>query len=774
MLVCPKCHFENPNSNKFCQKCGMSLTHKSCGECGTPVLASDLNCHNCGAITGQIWLAIVDRPRVAGSQDVPAEVEESVSVATRTTAEMAVGSVSEPLETDIPEEPEIEPEAGTAEEVSETSSETASSETASSETSDVDTITSLSEVVAQIQETTEPSETLEVEAIAETPAVPTLEEDSPETEPAIEQTDLDSPETPLSEESEEPSEGVIPAATALEIAEETEEETEEETDEMLPAGSFLDQEERYQLLDDLPLNQLTQGEIQVKVLDCIPLQQSPLLALSSHPVEIPDRLDNPNPAWALAIPAIAKAYLALHSQFYAIVPAIHDAWHWGDRQVLLLEDRSTQPALIEYVQTNPILPSQILHWLQEVTELWLGLEPWHCRQSLLEPQNLRLDVEDQILCLQRLYPDLPDTTPRFTAVGEFWQTLLNSAQLTPETEEDESSELQQVVAELLEAEWDSVEGLRSRLEILQSQLEPPTPISSPQSDPIYLGAISDNLDLDDSPTMVMPILLESLEASGQTDIGRQRTHNEDDFGIETQVKQRQGARAFSTQHKGLYILCDGMGGHEGGEIASALAVEKLREYFHRHWQDSLPNQEVISTGVLFANQAIYDLNQAEQRGGSGRMGTTLVLVLVQDQNVAIAHVGDSRLYRFTRRQGLQQVTVDHEVGQREIQRGVDPETAYLRPDAYQLTQALGPRNEDFVSPDVQFFKIEEDTLLILASDGLTDNDLLETHYLTHLEPLLNAEMPLEPGVEALIELGNQYNGHDNITAIAVRALVRER
>lgn len=768
MLVCPKCHFENPNSNKFCQKCGMSLTHKSCGECGTSVLASDLNCPNCGAITGQIWLAIVDRQRVSESLEVteavetPA-VEESVSVATLPTAEMAVASVSEAIAPDIPEEPETESEAETAPAVSETSFETFA------ETAGVDTITSLSEVVKQIQETPEPSETSEVEAEAETPAVMTLEESSEETEPAIEQTDLDSPETPLSEQSEEPSEGVIPTAAALEIPEETD----EETDEMLPAGSFLDQEERYQLLDDLPLNQLKQGEIQVKVLDCIPLQQSPLFALSSHPVEIPDRMDHPNPAWALAIPAIAKAYLALHSQFYSMVPAIHDAWHWGDRQVILLEDRSTQPALIEYVQTNPILPSQIVHWLQEVTELWTALESWHCRQSLLEPQNLRLDVEDQILSLQRLYLDLPDVTPKFTAVGQFWQTLLSSAQLTPETEEDEIAELQQVVTELAEVELESVEELRSRLETLQSKLQPEI-ISPPPYDPIYLGAISDNLDMDDSPTMVMPILLESLEASGQTDIGRQRTHNEDDFGIETQVKQRQGARAFSTQHKGLYILCDGMGGHEGGEIASALAVEKLREYFHRHWQDSLPNQEVISTGVLFANQAIYDLNQAEQRGGSGRMGTTLVMVLVQDQNVAVAHVGDSRLYRFTRTRGLQQVTVDHEVGQREIQRGVDPETAYLRPDAYQLTQALGPRNEDFVSPDVQFFKIEEDTLLILASDGLTDNDLLETHYLTHLEPLLNAEMPLEPGVEALIELGNQYNGHDNITAIAVRALVQER
>ncbi len=750
MLDCPKCHFENPNSNKFCQKCGMSLTHKSCLECGTPVLASDLSCHNCGAITGQIWLAIVDRQGTPASLEVEA-VEESVSVAAMPTVETFVTSVSEPIATDIPAESQMEPEAGTPEELLEGTA---------CETSEVDTIASLSEIVEQVRESPEPSETLGVEAEVETSAVPTLEESSQKTETQIEQTDLDIPETPISEED---SEAVKPAAAALE--------TPEETGEVLSAGSYLDAEERYQLLEDLPLNQLRKGEIQVKVLDCIPLQQSPLFALSSHPVEIPDRMDNPTPAWTLAIPAIAKVYLALHSQFYSMVPAIHDAWHWDDRRVLLLEDRSTQPSLVEYIQTNPVLPSQILHWLQEVTELWIGLEPWHCRQSLLEPQNLRLDVEDQILCLQRLYPDLPNATPTLSAVGQLWQTLLNSAQLTPETEDEEISELQQVLSELAEAQFESVELLRSRLEILHSQLQPEIIMnSSPQPNPLYFV---DNSD-DDSPTMVMPVMLESLEASGYTDIGRQRTHNEDDFGIETQIKQRQGARASSNQHKGLYILCDGMGGHEGGEIASALAVQKLREYFSRYWQDSLPSEEVISTGVLFANQAIYDLNQSEQRGGSGRMGTTLVLVLVQDNNAAIAHVGDSRLYRFTRTQGLQQVTVDHEVGQREIQRGVDPETAYLRPDAYQLTQALGPRNEDFVSPDVQFFKIEEDTLLILASDGLTDNDLLETHYLSHIEPLLNTQMPLQQGVKGLIDLANQHNGHDNITAIAVRALVRER
>jgi protein phosphatase len=754
MLICPKCDFENPNSHKFCQKCGMSLTHKSCLECGTSVLASDLNCHNCGAITGQIWLAIIDRQDKPESLDGEAveiqEVEESAEVAAMPPVEMAVPSVSvESTDPPIAEESTPVGETETEEELPEA-------------------IASLTEVLEQVRASTQMPEAMEVEASRAASEGVTDSEPEEETptrplEPVLTETDLESPDSRILE-------SVSPEALPFEV-----EAPSAEPEEILPAGSYLDPEERYQLLDDLPLNPPMPGKIQVKVLDSIPLQQSPLFALSSHPVEMPDRIDHPTPAWAMAIPAIAKAYLALHSQFYSMVPAIHDAWHWGDRQVILLEDRSTQPSLIEYIQAHPILPSQLVHWFQEVAELWIALEPWNCRQSLLETHNLCLDVEDQILCLQRLYPDLPPAVPTLKAMGEFWQTLLNSAPLTPESEGEEIEELQGILAELAAGELETEDLLRSRLEILNAKLQPEIIMSSTSPlNPLYFVDNSDHLETDDSPTMVMPVILESLEASGYTDIGRQRTHNEDDFGIETQVKQRQGAKAFSKEHKGLYILCDGMGGHEGGEIASALAVEKLREYFHRHWQENLPSEEVISTGVLFANQAIYERNEEEQRGGSGRMGTTLVLVLVQDHNAVVAHVGDSRLYRFNRSQGLQQVTLDHEVGQREIQRGVDPETAYLRPDAYQLTQALGPRNEDFVSPDVQFFKIEEDTLLILASDGLTDNDLLETHYSSHVEPLLNAEMPLGQGVKALIDLGNQFNGHDNITAIAVRALIRER
>jgi len=188
--------------------------------------------------------------------------------------------------------------------------------------------------------------------------------------------------------------------------------------------------------------------------------------------------------------------------------------------------------------------------------------------------------------------------------------------------------------------------------------------------------------------------------------------------------------------------------------------------------NELPTEQSIKEAIILANQVIYDQNQREGRSGAGRMGTTLVLLLIQETRIAFAHVGDSRLYRLTRKAGLQQLTLDHEVGQREISRGVSPSIAYSRTDAYQLTQALGPRDQYAVSPDIEFIEIHEDTLLLLVSDGLSDNNLLENNWESHLAPLLSSSANLEHGITELIDLANQYNGHDNITIIAVRIKVR--
>jgi protein phosphatase len=429
------------------------------------------------------------------------------------------------------------------------------------------------------------------------------------------------------------------------------------------------------------------------------------------------------------------------------------------------------------------------------------LQPQQQCQSLLKLDNLRIDPEDDVLCLRRFYADAPQDLPTLADLGAVWQTLFEQSQRT------QHGDLFLLCRDLETGTLSSVEELRSRIEEIAHQLQQLTESSTPLSiefaegemqqeafkksldnaegasvvsaDELQLAELKEALtnENDDQPTVILPMQLISLEDAGRTITGRQRDHNEDSFYIQTHVwrtetKRQDDSQDRTVRAKGLYILCDGMGGHAGGEVASALAVDTLRQYFEANWQDSLPNEQSIREAIYLANQAIYDQNQDHLRMGSGRMGTTLVLVLLQNADVAVAHVGDSRLYRLSRRRGLEQVTVDHEVGQREIQRGVEPTIAYARPDAYQLTQALGPRDEGFINPDVSFFELNEDTLLLLCSDGITDNDLLEIHEQTRLTPLLDVQTNLEQGLNDLIDFANQFNGHDNITAIAIRVRVR--
>jgi protein phosphatase len=276
----------------------------------------------------------------------------------------------------------------------------------------------------------------------------------------------------------------------------------------------------------------------------------------------------------------------------------------------------------------------------------------------------------------------------------------------------------------------------------------------------------------DDITDILPSQIIEAEAAGQTDVGRERQHNEDFFVINHRLIQQSNPNRHAIALKGLYILCDGMGGHAKGEVASALATETLVQQINQRWQDDLPNHDSLVEAILAANQTIYRANEGKgTQSSQDRMGTTMVLSLIQDTEVRLAHVGDSRIYALTASQGLEQLTVDHEVGQQEIQRGIDPKIAYGRSDAYQLTQALGPRKDREVTPEVASLTIAENTVLLLCSDGLTDHNLLETHCSTHLMPILHYRIGLREGVSQLIDLANQYNGHDNVTVLAIRLRV---
>jgi protein phosphatase len=541
----------------------------------------------------------------------------------------------------------------------------------------------------------------------------------------------------------------------------------------LAARQFLDDQQRYQLAADLPTGDLN-AQIEALVIDSQPLQPPILDEFYRQQIGYPSA---PTPGQTRSIPAAAQPYLELRKRHpFLPLPKIHDAWEQAGLSVVLLEDRSHFPSLLS-LWGGPALLVEVIDWLDEMIELWAALQPQNCGRSLMELKNLRVD-DDGLLCLQRLYADDPAQPTRLKDLGEIWQQLFTQSQRT------HRGDIAQLCHDLQTGGVTSVDELRSRLKPIK---EAANDTSAPRPEPPSLAALMNlgnvslpawDEDLDDSEdmtrsssdysTVALPMQLIGFEDAGLTDIGCQRNHNEDCFSLQSEIKKVESPQGRMLQTKGLYILCDGMGGHAGGEVASALAVDTLKTYFAENWHDRLPNEAQIREAITLANRAIFDLNQERASSGSGRMGTTLALALVQDDKLAIAHVGDSRIYRFSARNGLEQIMVDHEVGQREMQRGVEEAIAYARPDAYQLTQALGPRDESGIKPDVSFLDLNEDLLLLLCSDGLTDNDLLETHWESHLTPLLSGQMSLDVGVSHLIELANQHNGHDNITAIAVR------
>lgn len=541
-------------------------------------------------------------------------------------------------------------------------------------------------------------------------------------------------------------------------------------------GDSLDSAERYQLATHLIFQPAGAGAV---VIDSQPEQMAP-----------PLKLDLPNAAaFATAIPAeiplAAHPYLFLASQ--PAVPALHNAWQQADYTVLLVEDRSHLPLL--EVAWSAAQTALKVHWCYTMVELWPVLADWNAQASLSAADNLRVD-EDQICCLQQLIVQTPEAVPPLSALGQLWQKLLRH-------EQGNVPSLAAVADAVSDGKLASFEQIRQQLAAIAERLE--RPAETEHTDPTLVALETEaepfeleveygeferefddddieaepNLSTPDLSTVVLPMTLTHLEDAGQTHVGRQREHNEDYFLIQTEIKKQINLHGQQLQARCLYVLCDGMGGHAGGEVASQLAVDTLRDYFTTYWQTdrgqaNLPDQDCLCEAINRANQAIFEINQAEGRAGSDRMGTTLILLLLHGSHAVIAHVGDSRLYSYSRRLGLQQLTVDHEVGQREIQKGVEPEIAYGRPDAYRLTQALGPRDQKEIDPSVKFLSFTEDTLLLLCSDGLSDHELIENHTCSHLDPLLRTPKDLELGIAELIDLANETSGHDNITAVGIR------
>jgi serine/threonine protein phosphatase PrpC len=234
-------------------------------------------------------------------------------------------------------------------------------------------------------------------------------------------------------------------------------------------------------------------------------------------------------------------------------------------------------------------------------------------------------------------------------------------------------------------------------------------------------------------------MLRAAEATCKTDTGRQRRDNEDAAYARAPV----------------FVVADGMGGAQAGEVASRLAIEA----FERGLPDDGSPEERLATRVREANNQIYERSRAD-RGRAG-MGTTLTAAYVDDAHVAIAHVGDSRAYLF--RDGtLQRLTQDHSLVDELVRRGkLTEEQAAEQPQRSIITRALGP--EPDVEVDTWTYPARAGDVILLCSDGLTSMISEE-----RVREILESEHNLDAAADALINEANEAGGRDNITVVLFR------
>ncbi|MEM7797294.1 MAG: PP2C family serine/threonine-protein phosphatase, partial [Cyanobacteria bacterium P01_C01_bin.118] len=278
--------------------------------------------------------------------------------------------------------------------------------------------------------------------------------------------------------------------------------------------------------------------------------------------------------------------------------------------------------------------------------------------------------------------------------------------------------------------------------------------------------------------------------SGSTSSGQQ-PHNEDAcYPSQTELERSTTADLPSLPR--IAIVCDGVGGHAGGEVASQTVVRSLQLQLRgllveiAEQQEPLPPYIVmgqIEAAIRVANNLVATQNDSQSRTERQRMGTTLVIAVMIPQRIPtpngyeevnelyIAHVGDSRAYWITP-ESCHLLTVDDDVAGREITTGRSyPATAQARQDAGALTQALGTREADSLTPHIQRYILDETGVLMLCSDGLSDNQRVETSWANYIGLIVKKIVPLPTAVESWVELANQKNGHDNIAVVLMHCMV---
>ena len=463
---------------------------------------------------------------------------------------------------------------------------------------------------------------------------------------------------------------------------------------------------------------------------------APSIWLDTKPEQLPKV---PSPVPQFAVPYL-KAY-----PHQLNLPGVYGICHQGSGEAVLLLSNvpvNRQGQLMSAIaQAWPEASAfRQAYWLWQMISLWEPLQQFGAAASLLKNSNIRVEA---------------------------WRVRLIGLSTTPA--EPSLADLANV--------WEStyLTGARPAIVGLLNSVCLKLRAQSPDLQAIA-EQINSQLLREAAGTPV------DFQVAGATDAGPQKSRNEDACYPSKAELKRTGTADLPLLPR-LSIVCDGVGGHEGGEVASQLVVRSLQLQLRGLLAESMEQPKTIPPRVVIdqieaairvANNLIADQNDQQGRAARQRMGTTLVMALVLPQKVDtddgpaevnelyLTHIGDSRAYWMTT-DYCHQLTVDDDIAGREVSSGTSfYATAMQRPNATALSQAVGLRSYDQLRPHTQRFLFDASGVLMLCSDGLSDNYQVEASWANYVGLIVKKIVPLDAAVESWMELANQRNGHDNV------------
>ena len=481
------------------------------------------------------------------------------------------------------------------------------------------------------------------------------------------------------------------------------------------------------------------------------------------------------PASSLPVPQAIPQELLPYQYLYPLrlhIPVVYGLCSTAAGTVVLLENVPLEgagrllPSLDQALATAK--PLRQVYWFWQMLQLWEPLDRLGVAASLLVPDNLR--VEGGLLRLRELYAglggdwplgaglDLPEPRyqgtldrPDLADLGHLWLTWM--PHVHPEIR-------------------------TSLINLAQQMQDTGASIATlaPDLNDLLLGLTADP-----------PLRIQAL---GLTDTGPNHRHNEDACYPLPRDLQNRNIPPDSQLIPHVALVCDGIGGHEGGEVASQLAVRSLKLQVQALLSEILQQEQSLSpdlvmeqlaASVRVVNNLISVQNDVQGRENRQRMATTLVMAVHLQQplpqgegnshELYVVHVGDSRAYWITPHY-CQRLTVDDDVACREVRMGRGFYRQVLqRPDAGSLTQALGARHGEDLYLQVRRFILDEDGVLLLCSDGLSDNGWVERSWNGSIDAILSGAQSLERSAHDWLDLANQRNGHDNVSVVLLRCQV---